>query len=279
MAEHTIANKCITRLLRANVPHFYDKPTIKSLWEEVFDELAEKHPKITQLSLAELIVPSLTEKLVNHQNSLFLTVSDLKRSFDPKIVKWRYIYLTTYPLDGKLAFQGLSFSIDKKAAFCWGKLWHETPLVLSRHAIDRLFIRCNAGVAREDAGNFMFYLKIIVICAAAYVFAHGGLGKDGKPLDKIPVPGGHFPLIYEADKIVLATFIDDGLYLGDQEAIIKLSAESEGLAGGFLGLMEGIHNARQPITLGGKQHFIRRVTTYFPNELGLRAEKVSKVGS
>ena len=274
MSDHTIANICLQRLLRNDRQHYFNKETLEQLWEVTSDRIMEDRPSIKRVSLYGLVVDKIEKLLISDLNSVFLSVSDLRRKHDIDTKMTRFMYVVSYPMGNQIAFQCVRFAIDKKAAFLWSGLVHEIPLVMSRHSVERLFVRFHTGAAREGIDQFMFLIKLIMISASTFFQTSGGVDENDHPLDKIPVPGGHFPLIYESDRIVLATYIDDGLYRDDQDPLVELSKLSEALAGSFMTLMEKVHQQRIPVKLSGKEYLVRRVRSYYPTPHGLQEEEV-----
>ena len=272
MSNLTIPTKCLHRLLRNETQHCYDHETTQRRFDAAFDWANDVYPRKKICGLAWIIASEIERSLIGDVNSTFLTVADLRRKHDNDTVMRFFVYACCYPLNNQLALQCLRFGVDKKGGFVWGGLEHHTPLVMSNHAIERLFTRFHAVEARASIEEFMFLVKIIMINASSFYSATQGFDKSGSKIDKIPVSRGYFPLVYEADRIILATYIDDGLYRPDQEDLIETSRLSEGVTGGFLTHMESAYQQRIPITLSEKEYLVRRVNSYYPTHCGLLRE-------
>ena len=269
MAENTIAKHVISKLTKADSNLYYNMGLIDGLWDSIADSIQAEQKKRSLLAIAEIITRRFSLSLSLSINSIYLTIVELRGPLDNRSSAWRFDYFSCYPLNGMLGLCHNAFIIDKKAALTHGVTYTTTPIAVSNHAIDRLCSRDVAGCVRTDPNMFMTLLKLMFLNILIYMTREEVLPVDTKVPGRIPVAGGYFAYIVDDGKIVITTYIDEGLFYNDQEFMVTLSKESEDMTGKFMVLFEAAKSQKLPIKIGPKTFRVRDVIKFFPSPEGL----------
>ncbi len=224
MTQDTVISSALSRILYASGPIINNSQNIVTLWNCIvehaasFNSLPASRDKIVSTCVAKLV-----EELTSGVRSTHLTVVEMRTPFDAKRVGWNFEFVSCYPLGSKIAVTNISFYIDKKGVLYYNKVDPDnTDIVWTRHAVERVYSRFMPVSDHESPGLVVQTIKNMSVDAVYFNAEYGHLTRK-RGLNIIPVCRGHFMTEETGGVTFLTTYIEQGLYLGNQEYLAEIN--------------------------------------------------------
>jgi len=209
----TIPHISYDRLTTATARQLIDPMAIGHLWESGLCEAGRKIPEASVDKSIQFMFRHLVTNVLSNPLSLYLRILDLKRPLGSHTRVYYFTYVSCGCVDGKLAVNVNCFNLNKKGLFGVEASPLGSPLLFTRHAVERIFIREHMQEYRQSVPRFMILLKWVLTGAAFFM-----AGQDEK-VDIIPSRFGHFPVVWGDKGPVITTFIHSDLYHDSQADI------------------------------------------------------------
>ena len=264
----TIANICYNRLLSASDVQCYDKSSslvfIDALQKE--SDSGCKNSGDTFRSFTKTLV----SRLCLSRNSIFLSAVDMYSKATKKQAGTAINYVVCLNHNNRLAVQQLNIVLVN---WKWGLKYNasgcfaDKHVIITHHAIERLLLRNGNAAIRKDPNTFMYLIKYVLLqIASDMTFSDN---EKRSSIDKVAVRGGYFPVIHEDNRIVLTTYVDEGLYTDAQDYIKVMSSETVNDAQKLVRTLNRLQDESGILTVQGKKCDIRNARIFYPTPTGL----------
>ena len=226
--------------------------TMSSLRNYFHESLADRGNRSIEKILSNSIF-TLEGTLASHVALISLTSAKIKGKMYGQ--PYHYLSMFSLTLDEETGWLNVGhdgFCMSKKKLFFEYYTHYDYEVVLTKHAIDRVYERHPIRITRRNTNEFISNIKQLLICLILEI-----KNRDHGELFFVPVPGGAFACGRDKEKIIVKTFYGPDEVLDKWPRYEDISIETLKFATGLLTFFEIADQNRESFELfKQKQHVL-----------------------
>ena len=269
MTQRDVINTAVNRLLYDHGHTITDSSAVCLLWSHIINAEQMSGEQLSRNRLVSVCVGKLTQILMTEVRSIHLTVVEVRKPFDQTTVGWNFEYICCYQFENRIAVEHIPFFIDRKGTFKYNdNNLVSTHFIWTKHAIERIYNRYIPSSDHGSPGILVQVIKDMSVDAIKFDMEYGHITRKNG-MNILMVRSGHCPYENTDGLLYITTYIERGLYIGDQEQLVKMlehiQKEREVNASNYDIYLHG----NNKLKICSKKLKAKQIDVYLPNQRGL----------